>query len=476
MTPRRSEAFWLALALGVGVGLFVARRSRRRPGRPDRPVRRPAVHRRRRDRAAARPPPSSALVVVLALLAGVVGRLLRVVRAPAEDRARRARRAPGDPRRHHPRSAPSSAPAWTAPWRARWRRPAADDAAGSRILAAVAQALEWDAAALWEVDGATGTLRCTATWQSPDGRLQRFEEFSARHASSRSGIGLPGACSQAASRSGSTTSAQDDSPARGAGRRRRSACARSRRSRSWASAARARWSTCSPAAGGPPTPALMKGMAHGRPLHRPAPVPAPRRGGGAARRGAARSGARVRARLRDHDEPRGAHRGVQPGRGAHVRLSARRRGGPARWPRSLLPERLRDDHRARARALPDDRREQDPRASAWSWRGCAPTARSSRSRSRSCASATEEPPMFAGYLRDVTGAQARRGKHAAPGRDRRALQRRGRRRRAWTGGSSPGTRRGAPLRLVRRRSASACRSPTPRPRTAATRPTTSCAS
>ena len=62
--------------------------------------------------------------------------------------------------------------------------------AGARVLAGVAEALEWDAAALWEVD-AGGTLRCTADWQPPERRLTRFDEFAAE-LRLESGIGLPG--------------------------------------------------------------------------------------------------------------------------------------------------------------------------------------------------------------------------------------------------------------------------------------------
>ncbi|HZO60307.1 MAG TPA: PAS domain S-box protein [Solirubrobacterales bacterium] len=64
------------------------------------------------------------------------------------------------------------------------------DNAGVRILPAISQALEWDAAALWEVDAADGTLRCTATWQSQAGKLSRFGELSAEFELGE-GIGLP---------------------------------------------------------------------------------------------------------------------------------------------------------------------------------------------------------------------------------------------------------------------------------------------
>ena len=63
--------------------------------------------------------------------------------------------------------------------------------AGSRILAAVGDALQFDAAALWEMESSAGTLRCTATWTSADGRLASFHDL-VRELEPESGIGLAG--------------------------------------------------------------------------------------------------------------------------------------------------------------------------------------------------------------------------------------------------------------------------------------------
>ena len=209
----------------------------------------------------------------------------------------------------------------------------------------------------------------------------------------------------------------------------------------------------------------MKGMAHGRPLHRPAPVPPPGRGSGAARRGAARRGARVRARLRDHHEPRRPHRGVQPRRGAHVRLSAGRRRGQDRWPTIADPRAPARRPPRRARALPVDRREHDPRPAPGADRAAVPTARSSRSRSRSSASARTSRRCS-----PATCATSRRASAArrAPGGWPRSSSTRATRSSAsaWTGGSSRGTRARSGCTAGRPTRRSACRSPTPRPRTA----------
>ncbi len=61
--------------------------------------------------------------------------------------------------------------------------------AGAPILAAVGTALDFDAGAMWEMESSTGTLRCTATWTSPEGRLDRFYELMPE-LEPKSGIGL----------------------------------------------------------------------------------------------------------------------------------------------------------------------------------------------------------------------------------------------------------------------------------------------
>ena len=233
--------------------------------------------------------------------------------------------------------------------------------------------------------------------------------------------------------------------------RQRSASGRWPPSRSWASAAPGRSWTCSLAGAGRADPGLLKGMGDRRPLHRPAPLPAARRGSRAPRRGAARRGARVGPRLRDHHEPRRPHRRVQPGGGAHVRLSPGRRGGQA--------GRRRRDPRAAARRPP--RRARAATCRRARARILGRRLELDRQRARTAAEfpvevsivriGTEEPPMFAGYLRDVTRAQARRGEHPPAGRDRRALERRRRRRRPRRADPRLEPRRGAAVRVVRRR-------------------------
>ena len=189
MKPRRSEAFWVALALVVGVVLFAldaaAADQADLIGLFAVPPFIAAVGTGRRATTAV-----VGLMVVLALVAGVVDNffgsfehllksaLIGLAGLLAIHVATIRRRAELSSRLDN---AVARALAETG----------AHDPAGSRILSAVAQALEWDAAALWEVDGATGTLRCTSTWQSPDGRLQGFEEFS-RDMEFGTGIGLPG--------------------------------------------------------------------------------------------------------------------------------------------------------------------------------------------------------------------------------------------------------------------------------------------
>jgi PAS domain S-box-containing protein len=65
------------------------------------------------------------------------------------------------------------------------------DNAGSRILPAIGEALEWGAATLWEADVHDGALRRAAVWQRPGGRLGSIEQLSA-DTREGAGIGLPG--------------------------------------------------------------------------------------------------------------------------------------------------------------------------------------------------------------------------------------------------------------------------------------------
>ena len=189
MTPRRSEAFWLALAVGVQLGLFAldaaAAAEADLIGLFAVPPFIAAVGTGRLETAAV-----AVLSVVLALVAGVVddffgsfehlikvglltlSGLLATHVATIRERAEVSARLD---------NAVARALAETGRL----------DNAGSRILPAVAHALEWDAAALWEVDTNGGTLRRTATWQSQHGRLGRFEELSAE-LEHGAGIGLPG--------------------------------------------------------------------------------------------------------------------------------------------------------------------------------------------------------------------------------------------------------------------------------------------
>ncbi len=189
MTPRRSEAVWLTLALVVACGLFAldvaAAGSADLIGVFAAPPFIAAVGTGRRVTAAV-----AALAVALAVLAGSVEdffgsfeHVLKVVLVGlagllAMHVATIRRRADLSSRLDN---AVARALAETG----------SHDPAGPRILAAVAQALEWEAAALWEVGGGTGTLRCTSTWESPHGRLDGFDEFS-RDMEFGTGIGLPG--------------------------------------------------------------------------------------------------------------------------------------------------------------------------------------------------------------------------------------------------------------------------------------------
>ena len=189
MTPRRSEAFWLALAVGVMLVLFALDAATAAQanliGLFAVPPFIAAVGTGRRETAAV-----AVLVVVLALVSGVVddffgsfehlvkvgllilAGLLATHVAMIRERAEVSSRLD---------NAVARALAETGRL----------DNAGSRILPAIAQALEWDAAALWEVEGNTGTLRCTSIWRAPHGRLERFDELSAEFERG-AGIGLPG--------------------------------------------------------------------------------------------------------------------------------------------------------------------------------------------------------------------------------------------------------------------------------------------
>ena len=188
MTQRRSQAFWLALALGVAAALFivdaVAEDQADLIGLFAVPPFIAAFGVGRRATAAV-----AVLVVALALLAGWVddffGTFEHLLKTGLVAMASLlAVRVAGIRVRAELSSQLDSAVA-----RALAETPASGNA-GSRVLAGVAEALEWDAAALWEVD-AGGALRCTADWQSPEGRLTRFAEF-AGELRLESGIGLPG--------------------------------------------------------------------------------------------------------------------------------------------------------------------------------------------------------------------------------------------------------------------------------------------
>jgi PAS domain S-box-containing protein len=189
MTPRRSQAFWLALAVFVMLGLFALDAATATDanlvGLFAVPPFIAAVGTGRLQTAAV-----AALAVGLALVAGPIDdffgsfeHLLKVglvglAGLLATHVATIRKRAEVSSRLDN---AVARALAETGRL----------DSAGSRVLPAVAQALEWDAAALWEVDSSDGMLRRTATWQSRSGRLARFEELTAE-LELGSGIGLPG--------------------------------------------------------------------------------------------------------------------------------------------------------------------------------------------------------------------------------------------------------------------------------------------
>jgi sigma-B regulation protein RsbU (phosphoserine phosphatase) len=63
--------------------------------------------------------------------------------------------------------------------------------ATQKILQAVCENLEWDAAALWTLDRAAGLMRCLDFWHRPALEVRAFEE-STRQRTYASGAGLPG--------------------------------------------------------------------------------------------------------------------------------------------------------------------------------------------------------------------------------------------------------------------------------------------
>jgi hypothetical protein len=196
--------------------------------------------------------------------------------------------------------------------------------AGARILPAIAEALEWDAAAMWEVDVGGGPLRCSATWRAPSGRLGRFEEFSGE-AAPGAGIGLPGRVLAGGEPVWIEDIGQDETLPESQA----------------ASAIGIRSTVAFPITGEGGTRAVVILFSRRRRGRRRGPP----------RRGAARCGAGVRPRLRYHDEPRGPHRGVQPGGGADIRLSPGGRSGPDRG-RDADPRSPPSNASRGARALP----------------------------------------------------------------------------------------------------------------------------
>ncbi len=63
--------------------------------------------------------------------------------------------------------------------------------AARRVLQAICEALGWDRGALWNVDAASGVLRCVETWHRADMEHPEFEGHSRSMTFTR-GIGLPG--------------------------------------------------------------------------------------------------------------------------------------------------------------------------------------------------------------------------------------------------------------------------------------------
>jgi GAF domain-containing protein len=60
-----------------------------------------------------------------------------------------------------------------------------------RLLETIARELEWDAAALWEVEGRAGTLARVQEWSAPGAGLEDFEQIS-HELAFEAGVGLPG--------------------------------------------------------------------------------------------------------------------------------------------------------------------------------------------------------------------------------------------------------------------------------------------
>ena len=352
-------------------------------------------------------------------------RHLRRVPAPVPGRAGRAGRAAGRPDRHDPRARRAREPA-----RPRRRAGAGGVARPGRGHPACSRPwrrqLEWDAAALWEVETRDGTL--TRVHLAAPGGAARRVPGPAPGLASASGSVCPGASSRAGEPAW-IDDVRDDPVARGGG------AARDRRAggrlpdhgqpriAGGDRALLAADATARPAADG--------GDGARRPLHRPAPGAPPRGGGGARAARPARSGARVRHRLRDHDEPRGARGRVQPRGRADLRVPALGRGRQAR---------ARADRPARACATTtsagSSTTSRPARAAAsgqpLELTRCGPTAPSSRSRSRSRGSARGAADVRRLPARRHR-AQGGRGERPPAGGDRRAFQRRDRGHRPATG-------------------------------------------
>src|SRR5262252_8873064 len=63
--------------------------------------------------------------------------------------------------------------------------------AAPRVLQAICEDLGWDQGALWNVDAATGVLRCVETWRLPNVDFPEFNGVS-RGMTFEAGVGLPG--------------------------------------------------------------------------------------------------------------------------------------------------------------------------------------------------------------------------------------------------------------------------------------------
>ena len=341
-----------------------------------------------------------------------------------------------------------------------------------RLLETVARELGWDAAALWEVEGRDGRLARVQAWQAPGSPLTPLGDGPGFDG----GVGLPGRV-LASGEPAWVADVQGGSGVRPTRRRRGGRHPCRGRLPDHGHARRARCDRAVLPAAAAARPLADAGDDERRPVHRPAHGAPPRGGGGAPRRGGARSRARVRHRLRDHDEPRGTRGGVQPRGRADVRLpalgcrgQARTRADRARRPARGPP--------ARARALPRHRRGTAGRDTR---RGDGDEGRRHRVPGRDLDHA-HRPRRPAHVRRLPAGrhrAEGRRGDRPQAGGDRRALQRRHRRRRParddrrlepWrrrgsTGGrparSSAGTSPSRPLRTARARPTSwLARSPT----------------